>query len=232
MCNSAGYLAPTGVLPLVVLLLRPGGVFGRTAPIDRGIDVRFSFVPGWREYMFEGKPYYYHPERGDLTQWDPPPGWHVVHTQGAVANFTQAHASALPLLPAQQSMLSATNGPAGSSVGSVSAGSVGSATTGKPAKARKPHTCKLCGQPKKGHSCPVVTGVQRFVLSPNTFEQVLPNVPYPEYPVMQEWTQDKRQCLELHWPPGATASAAPSYPFCAMGYPEYSRGHSYEKGPA
>ena len=229
MCNSAGYLAPTGVLPLVVFLLRPGGVFGRTAPIDRGIDVRFSFVPGWREYMFEGKPYYYHPERGDLTQWDPPPGWHLPHTQGAVANSTKAHASALPCQPAQQSMLSAANGPAGSSVGSVSAGSIGSATTAKPAKARKPQTCHQCGQPKKGHSCPALTGTQRFVLQPNTFQQVLPNVPYP---VMPGWTQDKRQCLELQWPPGATASAAPSYPLCAMGYPEYSHGHPNEKGPA
>lgn len=84
-------------------------------------------------------------ELEDITSWDPLAGWHVPHTQVAVGNSTKAHASALPYLPAQQSILSAANGTAGSSMRSVLfAELVGSATTRKLAGAvgRAPDTLK------------------------------------------------------------------------------------------
>jgi len=46
-----------------------------------------SSYPGWREYILDGRPYYYHPKLGNNTQWDPPAGWHVPQTQGSAGHL-------------------------------------------------------------------------------------------------------------------------------------------------
>lgn len=173
---------------------------------------------GWREYthMDNGRKYYYHPDRGTTTQWEPPKGWfkgmggrktasagvatrHVAATHAATHAATFVPFSAVPSCEAEPDSPEAS--PRKKSSGSS-----------KSRSKRKPPTCSICRT--QGHTCakcPVVqeslSRNQKCPPNPSAAPGIHPPFPlhpqqysffplsHPCFPVQgPKWDVDKRTC--------------------------------------